>query len=219
MEDISISSMHHIPRQGTPRPLNRLTICDSPESIRINRSIEMASSVASTRSVNIGNFLRPYGHTTQSSSDSRLSHSPRSPVLKDYVTRDRLTIPNSTRHYREAESRPQSESNCERDSHIIRLNSTTDVESCYSDANEMKCRYCFGGALGWIVKEPLISPCWCSGSLAYVHRSCLEKWLTTRKQSSCDLCKYEFLTTKKYKPLREVRNIFLGTVKVCKGKW
>ena len=210
MEDISISSMNHIPRQATPRPLNRITICDSPESIRITRSIDIAPTAASTRSVNIGNFLRPYGYTTQSSSDSRLPRSPRSPALKDYVTRDRLTIPNSTRHYREAESRPQSESNCERDSHIIRLNSTTDVESCYSDGNEMKCRYCFGGALGWIVKEPLISPCWCSGSLAYVHRSCLEKWLTTRKQSSCDLCKYEFLTTKKYKPLREVGKYISG---------
>lgn len=73
-----------------------------------------------------------------------------------------------------------------------------------NDDDAMKCRYCFGGPSGWVFKRALISPCWCSGSLAYVHRSCLERWLTIRKHSSCDLCKYHFVTKRIYKSMKEV---------------
>eukprot|EP00794_Sanderia_malayensis_P009517 gene9517-10505_t len=84
-----------------------------------------------------------------------------------------------------------------------------------SDGDEIKCRYCFGGAYGWIVRQPLIVPCWCSGSLAHVHKSCLEKWLTTRKQSNCDLCKYQFETRKKYKNIRDIKFPKMDGEDVC----
>ncbi|XP_024942149.1 E3 ubiquitin-protein ligase MARCH2 [Cephus cinctus] len=45
-------------------------------------------------------------------------------------------------------------------------------------------------------KEPLISPCRCKGSLAYVHLSCLERWLNQSCRSYCELCCYHFNAVK-----------------------
>ncbi|KOC61075.1 E3 ubiquitin-protein ligase MARCH3, partial [Habropoda laboriosa] len=41
-------------------------------------------------------------------------------------------------------------------------------------------------------KEPLISPCRCKGSLAYVHLACLERWLNQSCRSYCELCRYHY---------------------------
>ncbi|XP_076621604.1 E3 ubiquitin-protein ligase MARCHF3-like [Colletes latitarsis] len=41
-------------------------------------------------------------------------------------------------------------------------------------------------------KEPLISPCRCKGTLAYVHLACLERWLNQTCRSYCELCRYRF---------------------------
>ena len=189
----NVSTFNEVSRPLIHRPSNRLAICQSPDRIRLNRSADIVTPSCST---NFGHFLRPsnFEYTIQSSSDSRIQQTTHSPRLKQYPSTDR------------GESNlSRQEATPEREPNILRINSSVDVESCFSESNEMKCRYCFGGALGWIVKEPLISPCWCSGSLAYVHRSCLEQWLTTRKQSTCDLCKYEFITKKKYKSITKVR--------------
>ena len=40
--------------------------------------------------------------------------------------------------------------------------------------------------------EKLISPCKCSGSLKYVHKSCLETWLQYEKDSQCKICKTNY---------------------------
>ena len=79
-----------------------------------------------------------------------------------------------------------------------------------SDNNDQKCRYCFGAANGWVVKEPLVSPCRCSGSMAYVHKSCLERWLSVRDANECDLCRFMFKTDFVYKPIKEVSNYFVS---------
>ncbi|KAK2581078.1 hypothetical protein KPH14_006120 [Odynerus spinipes] len=50
------------------------------------------------------------------------------------------------------------------------------------------CRICHSNA----VKEPLLSPCRCKGTLAYVHLSCLERWLNQSCRSYCELCLYHF---------------------------
>jgi hypothetical protein len=42
--------------------------------------------------------------------------------------------------------------------------------------------------------ENLISPCECTGTQGLVHRSCLEKWLSTSKTTECEICKYQFNT-------------------------
>ncbi|XP_044590847.1 E3 ubiquitin-protein ligase MARCHF2-like [Cotesia glomerata] len=40
--------------------------------------------------------------------------------------------------------------------------------------------------------EQLVEPCECSGTVALMHISCLEKWLTTSNTRSCEICKYRF---------------------------
>ncbi|KAJ8974315.1 hypothetical protein NQ317_010911 [Molorchus minor] len=49
--------------------------------------------------------------------------------------------------------------------------------------------------------ETLISPCNCKGSMAYVHLSCLERWLNQSSRSYCELCMYQYnaTETKRYK--------------------
>lgn len=46
----------------------------------------------------------------------------------------------------------------------------------------------------------LISPCLCSGSLKYVHHSCLQQWLDATNQKKCELCKKTFTMSIVYKP-------------------
>ena len=63
------------------------------------------------------------------------------------------------------------------------------------------CRICHEGD----VAESLLSPCSCSGSVGFVcfmfmlnlivqvglvHRSCLEKWLSSSQYDTCELCRY-----------------------------
>ncbi len=39
---------------------------------------------------------------------------------------------------------------------------------------------------------PLIAPCFCSGSLKYVHQECLQRWIKSADIKRCELCKYPF---------------------------
>ena len=41
--------------------------------------------------------------------------------------------------------------------------------------------------------DKLESPCACSGSLKYVHRSCLERWANEKGNSTCEICKGEWV--------------------------
>jgi E3 ubiquitin-protein ligase MARCH1/8 len=52
--------------------------------------------------------------------------------------------------------------------------------------------------------QPLISPCHCSGSLQFVHQSCLQKWIKSSDTKKCELCYYEFVMEAKMKPFRKV---------------
>lgn len=51
---------------------------------------------------------------------------------------------------------------------------------------------------------PLISPCACSGTLRYVHQSCLQQWIKSANTKSCELCKLNFQMTTTVKPFRKV---------------
>ncbi|KAL1426690.1 hypothetical protein MTO96_018159 [Rhipicephalus appendiculatus] len=46
------------------------------------------------------------------------------------------------------------------------------------------CRICREGDQ----KAELVSPCSCSGTMGFVHKSCLERWLNQRNVDSCELC-------------------------------
>ncbi|CAH1981945.1 unnamed protein product [Acanthoscelides obtectus] len=65
------------------------------------------------------------------------------------------------------------------------------------------CRICHTNT----VNEGLISPCNCKGSLAYVHLSCLERWLNQSSRSYCELCMYRYsaIETKRYKLCEGIR--------------
>uniref|UniRef100_T1K361 RING-CH-type domain-containing protein n=1 Tax=Tetranychus urticae TaxID=32264 RepID=T1K361_TETUR len=47
----------------------------------------------------------------------------------------------------------------------------------------------------------LITPCCCSGSLKYVHHYCLQQWIRSSNNKYCELCKYHFKMSVKFKPL------------------
>ncbi|XP_067672437.1 E3 ubiquitin-protein ligase MARCHF1-like [Haliotis asinina] len=51
--------------------------------------------------------------------------------------------------------------------------------------------------------NPLISPCLCSGSLKFVHSSCLQKWIKSSEKNVCELCKFQYVMTTKTKPFKE----------------
>ena len=59
------------------------------------------------------------------------------------------------------------------------------------------CRICHDGDHD---SEPLISPCSCSGSVGLVHRACIEKWLSTVNQDTCEICKRKYLVSRHSRP-------------------
>lgn len=64
-----------------------------------------------------------------------------------------------------------------------------DGQDDYNDDDEKpSCRLCFGTAHD---DSDLIEPCLCRGTIAKVHRKCLEKWLNVRGITKCDLCLFE----------------------------
>lgn len=56
-----------------------------------------------------------------------------------------------------------------------------------------ECTYSFGTNIVFV-----------SGSLKYVHQSCLQQWLTASETRSCELCKFNFIMHTKIKPFSEV---------------
>lgn len=53
-------------------------------------------------------------------------------------------------------------------------------------------------------ESPLITPCRCTGTLRFVHQSCLHQWIKSSDTRCCELCKYDFIMETKLKPLRKV---------------
>ncbi|KAL1415610.1 hypothetical protein MTO96_006731 [Rhipicephalus appendiculatus] len=50
------------------------------------------------------------------------------------------------------------------------------------------CRICREGNQ----RAKLVSPCSCSGTMGFVHKSCLEQWLNQRNVDSCEFCGERF---------------------------
>ena len=51
------------------------------------------------------------------------------------------------------------------------------------------CKICHCGVEA---NASLIAPCYCSGSLKYVHQECLQRWIKSSDIKRCELCKYPF---------------------------
>ncbi len=64
------------------------------------------------------------------------------------------------------------------------------------------CRICHDSG----AQEELLSPCECSGTLATIHRRCLEHWLSASGTSFCELCHYQFTVQRKSRSLLEVQD-------------
>lgn len=64
------------------------------------------------------------------------------------------------------------------------------------------CRICYDNDK----PEELIAPCHCKGTVAFVHRTCLENWLGESGTTTCELCHYVFTTerTPKYSSSKSI---------------
>ena len=56
--------------------------------------------------------------------------------------------------------------------------------------------------------EPLISPCYCLGTMQYLHQSCLQRWIKSSGIRSCELCKFEFIMHSEIKPFKQVSYLY-----------
>lgn len=72
-----------------------------------------------------------------------------------------------------------------------------DSDTYMSDNDKMPCRICLSSDTE---THAMISPCLCKGSIANVHATCLEQWLSQKGNNRCDLCTFEFqvFSTPKY---------------------
>uniref|UniRef100_A0A8C5LUZ8 E3 ubiquitin-protein ligase MARCHF8 n=1 Tax=Leptobrachium leishanense TaxID=445787 RepID=A0A8C5LUZ8_9ANUR len=52
-------------------------------------------------------------------------------------------------------------------------------------------------------ENPLITPCRCTGTLRFVHQTCLHQWIKSSDTKCCELCKYDFVMETKLKPLQK----------------
>ncbi|XP_045764624.1 E3 ubiquitin-protein ligase MARCHF8-like [Maniola jurtina] len=90
----------------------------------------------------------------------------------------------------------------------VRAGSGSSQTSCSNSSGDI-CRICHCESE---VHNPLLAPCYCSGSLKYVHQSCLQQWLTASETRSCELCKFNFIMHTKIKPFGEWRLLEMSGV-------
>ncbi|XP_029474942.1 E3 ubiquitin-protein ligase MARCH1 isoform X2 [Rhinatrema bivittatum] len=60
-------------------------------------------------------------------------------------------------------------------------------------------------------ESPLITPCRCTGTLRFVHQTCLHQWIKSSDTRCCELCKYDFIMETKVKPLRKWEKLQMTT--------
>ncbi|XP_050304487.1 E3 ubiquitin-protein ligase MARCHF3-like [Anthonomus grandis grandis] len=65
------------------------------------------------------------------------------------------------------------------------------------------CRICYDNEK----EEDLIAPCHCKGTVAFVHRSCLETWLGESGTSICELC-HQYFKTERTPKFSSVKSIW-----------
>lgn len=96
---------------------------------------------------------------------------------------------------------------------IVEINESTNTEEGQNE--NLLCRIC----LDPDVKSELISPCDCSGSIKYVHHSCLVEWITKAKNKrstvECSMCKgkYTFRRVSIKSPLKKKRMLIISALK------
>ncbi|KAI1293638.1 E3 ubiquitin-protein ligase MARCHF8 [Halotydeus destructor] len=81
---------------------------------------------------------------------------------------------------------------------MCRICHSGDGDSYSLDSSSSSCGCRLSGSK---VNIELISPCLCRGSMQYVHHHCLQQWIRTSNCKFCELCKFPFKLTIKYRPL------------------
>ena len=56
-----------------------------------------------------------------------------------------------------------------------------------TEEDEQVCRVCYDK-----IDSKLIYPCKCTGSIKWIHESCLNKWIAASKKDFCPQCKYNY---------------------------
>lgn len=79
---------------------------------------------------------------------------------------------------------------------------STVIKALGTQSDRPICRICHEGQ-DVCNSEGLLSPCDCTGTLGTVHKSCLEKWLSSSNTSYCELCHTEFTIERRPRPLTE----------------
>ena len=73
----------------------------------------------------------------------------------------------------------------------------------------MQCRFCLE-----MDDKPMISPCRCSGTVKYVHKECIHKWVFQGNQiiegrNNCSICKDTIFKFEFIPPYNQVNNLIL----------
>ena len=84
------------------------------------------------------------------------------------------------------------------------------------DENNDVCRICRGQ------EGYLMTPCSCSGSMQYAHRSCMLVWIVRQKTTKCDVCRLQFRITKIYEKgaplINDTQAISISTLSTMANK-
>ena len=65
-----------------------------------------------------------------------------------------------------------------------------------NESNTPICRVCWEASSD--KKNPLVNPCLCKGSMKWIHRDCLTKWIKMSNHDSCQECQYKYKFITKY---------------------
>ncbi|CAF1177396.1 unnamed protein product [Didymodactylos carnosus] len=87
------------------------------------------------------------------------------------------------------------------------ITSKTSSRSSLSDSPDI-CRICHCEG----IEEPLISPCYCIGTMQYLHQSCLQRWIKSAGVKSCELCKFEFIMHAEIKPFKQWQKLDINVI-------
>ena len=90
-----------------------------------------------------------------------------------------------------------------------RTSVTSSSKSSLSSTQTFMCRICHCEESS---EDYLISPCYCTGTLRYVHQACLQQWLKSNGMKSCELCKFEFIMQTKIRPLKNWQKLDMNRI-------
>jgi E3 ubiquitin-protein ligase MARCH1/8 len=93
--------------------------------------------------------------------------------------------------------------------HVTQIKLSSSSQTSLSSNKSLMCRICHCEE---VQEQYLISPCYCTGTLKYVHQACLQQWLKLNGTKSCELCKFDFIIKKDVRPFREWKKLNMNEI-------